>query len=641
MRHLIALSLLGLVLLAAVAVLYRQGERGIEREAERLAAEAHETRARALEAVRRELLGELEGLLAREGERPFYHWRHLYLPPDLVAKNVALVPSPLAARPPDPRVGLYFELRGGQLTSPAFLGQQSCAVEEAPSAWAEEIRPRLVELAGMSAVLEATFPAPQGGAAPGPFDSLERLDWFVCQTNAAPSVALNAAQELEEARYAQDWQQYQGRQGKLSGRYEPRSKGEGQTRGGELEVRRTPFTLRELGARGADGWPRWVIAARWVIVPAELGSGVAGSWLQGFALDLTHLRDDALPALVRRVVPPDDDPDPALSLRVDTLMRSGGSSPAHRASPVRVVPAARLIDGSRRPGSGVALSAPLEGVGLLHEGPLPDPRQLMRGSRQLLLGALVLALLVVALGAVILVRATLAERRLARQRSDFVAALTHELKAPLTGIRALSELLHEGLVSDEPRRREYYGSILGESERLGRLVQNVLDASRLERGAALQLACGEVAVGPLLGDLARHARPRLEAAGADLEVDLGELPPARADREAVGQVVANLLDNALKYGRAGGAPARIELRARAEGGRVVVEVRDHGPGIPPGERGRVFERFWRSPAAPREVGGAGLGLWIARAQARAMGGDLALVPVEGPGACFRLELPCA
>lgn len=652
MRRLAALFVLGLLLLGAVLVLYLQGQRGIEQEAERLASEARERRAAALTSVRRELEGELQALLAREGERPFFHWRHLYLPPDLVAKNVALVPSPIAGPPAEPLVELYFELRDQRVWSPAFLGLRDLAREQAPNEWAESIRLRLVELGGLRPELDRAFPPPEGGAAPTALDSLERLDWFACATNSGP-LLLNDAQQLEQEQYTEAWNAYQGRQGKASGAYEPRKQqGRGQNVApqgqqapqaqqvvepplrGEIDVRRTPLRLAAFQV-GADGWPRWLLAARWVVVPAAGPRAQPTSWLQGFALDVQRLRQEVLPGLMERIAPvrdPEDDPDPWTG----RLQAAGspGSGPVRRPGlavlPARAVP---LDAPSAR------LAAPLEELALVLPGAPPAPRELLRGSRQLLRGALLLALAVVGAGALILVRAALAERRLARQRSDFVAALTHELKAPLTGIRALAELLHEGVVSEDARRQEYYASILGESERLGRLVQNVLDASRLERGATLQLACRELALGPLVEEVARSVRPRLQAAGVELVTDVAELPPVLADREAVGQILSNLLDNALKYGRPAVGPQRIELLARPGGKGAVLAVRDHGPGIPPAQRERVFERYWRSPDAPREVGGAGLGLWIAREQARAMQGELSLVPAEGPGACFRLELP--
>src|SRR5207248_645219 len=125
---------------------------------------------------------------------------------------------------------------------------------------------------------------------------------------------------------------------------------------------------------------------------------------------------------------------------------------------------------------------------------------------------------------------------------------THELKAPLTGMRALTELLHDGVVTDEPKRREYYAAMLGECDRLAQLVQNVLTAARLERGA-LPLALVSLEPAPLLREVASGFARRLETLGYRFEVDVPDgLPRVRADRDAFLGVVTNLLDNAAKYG---------------------------------------------------------------------------------------------
>ncbi|MCO5169285.1 MAG: hypothetical protein M9894_23320 [Planctomycetes bacterium] len=122
MRRLIVVVGLGLVLALAVAVLYGLGRAGLASEARRLEDDARRARTTTLEAARDALAADLEALLRREAERPWYHWRALYLPPDLVATTLALVPSPLAERPQDPLVAVYFELRGGALGGPAAAG---------------------------------------------------------------------------------------------------------------------------------------------------------------------------------------------------------------------------------------------------------------------------------------------------------------------------------------------------------------------------------------------------------------------------------------------------------------------------------------------------------------------------------------
>lgn len=619
MRRLIALALLGGGLALAVAVLYALGRAGIASEARRLDDDDRRARAAALEAARDALAADLEALLRREAERPWYHWRALYLPPDLVATTLALVPSPLAERPPDPLVAAYFELRDGAISGPATAGEEPEAAADA--------RRALAALAPLAPALAAL-----GGEGP---PERELMDAFVCETNAAPEVKLQQLGELEDlpgqAMLKSEWDAYQSRVGKQSG---SPARAQQQRTSQPVEVRVFPLRWLRHG-EDPDGWPLAVVAARRVEAP-----GVA--WTQGFVLDLASLRARHLPLLLHRTGKQAADPgrerraalDPGeLAALEGTLAGRAAARPT-----ARVAPAGR----ARADQPQAALGGPLGGLVLVDDAPAADPREALGSSRALLDGALALALGVVVVGGAILLLAARSERRLARQRTDFVAALTHELKAPITGFRALTELLHEGLVPDEARRQEYYASMLAESERLSRLVQNVLDASRLERGA-LGVAPAPLDPRPLLEEAAGRFRPRLESEGFRLEVDLAaDLPETVADREAFAHVVANLLDNAAKYGRGAERVVRLEAGPVEEGARrwLRVVVRDRGPGVPAAERERVFERFYRG-SAPREVGGAGLGLAIARALARAMGGDLALEAAAGPGASFALRLPLA
>jgi signal transduction histidine kinase len=196
-----------------------------------------------------------------------------------------------------------------------------------------------------------------------------------------------------------------------------------------------------------------------------------------------------------------------------------------------------------------------------------------------------------------------------RLRRDLVANVSHELRTPISALQAELENLVDGI---EPPDPETLRTMLRQAERLGRLVAQLLDLSRLESGAVpLQRQAFEVA--PVLHDAAAEARLAAPEVGVTVHAEPGLV--VDGDPERVHQVVANLLSNATRYSPRGG---QVELRARAaqrvpRHPEVVIEVADQGPGIPDGEVQRVFERFYRTDAArASSQGGAGLGLAIAR-----------------------------
>jgi signal transduction histidine kinase len=207
----------------------------------------------------------------------------------------------------------------------------------------------------------------------------------------------------------------------------------------------------------------------------------------------------------------------------------------------------------------------------------------------------------------------------ARRRSDFVAAVSHELKTPLTSIRMYGEMLRDGLVSSDEKRSEYYTTITDESERLSRLIDNVLDFSRLEQNQrALSLVVGSLS--EAIRDAAEKLRTHVEREGFRLKLDLDDsIPTVQFDRDSVTQLVFNLVDNALKYARH--AETRdIEVGLHLESGRIELCVRDHGPGIPDDQLRRVFEPFYRvGEELTRTTEGTGIGLALVKELAESMG----------------------
>lgn len=623
-RVLLACGLAGLLVLA-VGVLYALGRLGLEAERRRLRAEAAARRQADLLAARQELADALAELVAREERRPYYHYQVAYVPPDVVATQTALVPSPLAEAPTEPLVRFYFEYRGGAFSLPAHGGAGSAtasALVPSPATAPDGggAAP-LARLRALAPSCERTLrQSPERPAREAVVDELiasynRNLDKVVAllgqaqrEREAGESSSASAQRVLSE-----DWLGYLRRGGNAPARFDAQKKA--RPKGG-LRVRLYPFV--PLRAGSADGWPEELVYVRRVEVGAE-------TWLQGFAVDLERLRGELLPRILARAADAKKgQPAPGLRKSLSSVPRS----------PLTVVPTS-----AARGRPSLPLAPPLQGVALAWRGPLPDPARALRGSELLLHGALALALLALAVGGGIARAALRGERRLARQRADFVAALTHELKAPLAGVRALAEVLHDGLVEDPDKQREYFATMLAECDRLGRLVQNVLGAARLERGlpAARREALDPR---PLLEDIAGRFAPRLETAGVRFEIDLpSALPEVRADAVALEHIVVNLLDNAAKYGK--GEASEACLRARPEERGLAVEVLDRGPGVPADEREAIFARFARGTRAPREIGGAGLGLAIARAHAVALGGTLEALERPGGGARFRLWLPLA
>jgi len=262
------------------------------------------------------------------------------------------------------------------------------------------------------------------------------------------------------------------------------------------------------------------------------------------------------------------------------------------------------------------------------------------GGGFVFIGLMLTAILVIAIlaGGSLLLWQARSSAADAAQKTSFVANVSHEFKTPLTTIRLYSELLEQGRVAESEKRGEYLRTIGRETQRLARLVNNVLDFSRLEQGRKkYQLAPLDLSVA--LAQLLDAHAPRIAESGLELKRDLPvEKVSVVTDRDAVEQIVLNLLDNACKYAAAGGE-AIVALHPRADGG-VEVRVGDRGPGVPAAHRERIFEKFHRvDDTLTAEKGGAGLGLSIARQLARGLGGDLTYEGRSGGGAEFVLYLP--
>jgi signal transduction histidine kinase len=228
-------------------------------------------------------------------------------------------------------------------------------------------------------------------------------------------------------------------------------------------------------------------------------------------------------------------------------------------------------------------------------------------------------------------------RRLSTLRADFVSLVSHELRSPMTAVIGAARTLQDRwrlLAADQ--REGLLALIAGETHRLTRLIQDVLDSSRIE-GGTFSYSFGDVDVADLVADAVAAAALAQDEVRVTSTVN-GTLPTVRGDRERLRQVFANLIENAIKYSRTDGS---VDVEASARGSVVRVEVRDHGPGIAPEHRRLIFEKFGRAKADGELKPGSGLGLFIARSIAEAHGGSLDVQAAAGRGATFVLELPAA
>ncbi len=239
-------------------------------------------------------------------------------------------------------------------------------------------------------------------------------------------------------------------------------------------------------------------------------------------------------------------------------------------------------------------------------------------------------------GGILLTRMTLKNMKDARQKTSFVSSVSHELKTPLTSIRMSAELLLSGRVSDVKKKDNYLSVIVSESERLTRLINNVLDFGKLEQGKK-NYRLTYVEVDRFLAQLIEAHRVRIAAQGLKIltRIEPGDFR-IRTDRDALEQVVLNLMDNVLKYA---GTGEYIQFVLARDPHAVLLTLCDDGPGIPGDRKEMIFEKFFRVDSSLTATQpGSGLGLSISRRILRDLGGDLYLEPGKETGCCFTARI---
>ncbi|MEZ4366501.1 MAG: HAMP domain-containing sensor histidine kinase [Kofleriaceae bacterium] len=618
MRTLVAAVLVLGALAAALLGWGLSGWAAVEQERTTLEAEARVAARSHARAVADLAAARLEALRHAESARPYFHYQNLFHDPR--GSDEAVVPSPLAAGPDDPQILGHF-----QLATSAAGGQPRVSMptlnDDVPELVAADRRD--VDLA-LRARLGVRAPALLALAPPAmsvaDVDATQVASTEPVRIRTRPPATSAQTIELSPAQYAQNiapnevYQQTRGAQ--RSQVVPPRPPA-------AAPVAHTARTTERTALRTTTATTTTITITvpplSWATLTDADGAADAvalrrvelpdATLVQGFMVDLAELRA--------------------------ALADAGGAEDERVDHPSTLVARAEVPPGEpviELPLRDLPWVVPIEEDAYLARI-APTVAALRPAFARRFVPIAVLAALCGALVVVLVARA----ERLARTRAQFAAAAAHELRTPLAGLQLYGDMLAGGL-GDPGKAATYAGRIAEDAARLGRVVANVLGFSQLERG--------NLSVRPRDGDLAaavratvERLRPALARTGAELALVAPAPVPARFDEDAVDRVVANLVDNAEKYGRAG-ADRRVVVTVVATAAGPTVEVRDHGPGVPPVAARRLFRPFSRGGDADAPSG-LGLGLSLSRALARAMGGELGHRPAPGGGAAFTLRLPPA
>ena len=592
-----------------------------------------------------EMERELTAWLRREEDRPFAQYRFFYVPEESPSQVVNLVRSPLSELPREPFVVCYFQIDpDGTISSPLWPGNEELA---AATGWrgspeiramAGLVRDTIGDFWSSGAAVPVRDEAPSGAEARDPrgrdlADILLRKRAF-----------FGVEEEAEEARTLlrsldRGARERRERPSKVSPSQAANVYNFSRDdRDNEVQIAIQSQSRGALPVEGQDderpGAELWTLTGE-----------VAAAIEETLAAKASETIEVRLEPLVGRLATADH-------LVLYRAVSIGGK--AYRQGLVLDVPELRAWLADRVLGGGelgayAAIVAPgssdLGGYSFRHRfaepfgavaaeivlAPLPGSS----GSVEIYALAVLLAAATVfglfALYRMVAVRLAYAERR-----SNFVSAVTHELKTPLTAIRMYSEMLRDGVVGDEASRERYYGIMTAESERLGRLVQNVLELSQLEQQKrSVKLVAGDVAA--VLEEVAGVVGPHAETQGFRLRLSVEpDLPPVRYDRDALVQVVFNLVDNALKYARSA-RDKEILLSCWRRRDGVALAVADRGPGVPRRHLKKIFEPFYRGEdELTRRSKGTGIGLALVRGLVEQMGGAVSGRNLSGGG--FEVEV---
>ena len=651
-RVAIAAVVMAALLAALLGAWYVTGTGDVH--ARQLAAESAPVAAATTRAgeLARQLRGELDQLVSREARRPYFHYQNLFHDPKASA-GPSVTPSPLASGPDDPLVLGYFQIDAdGHVTTPAIndefpqlselvhLVEHRAFRDAVARLLAKSLAPERAKPGTLVASIDPPGHAPIGGtegATPrgGSAESAIEPATTNATANPPPGTGTTIATrtldntpttiEIDTSSYAQN-----NNANAVYGQNVPRHVVPPVDAGvpdappdappPDAAVRETAVETvgvappppaakppprprpRPAPAKPAPAVTISISALEWHTLPFVGGPSLVavrqvqtpdGNFAQGFVVDRA--------ALTQWLADHDDD-----------LVAELHTGTAH--AEAEIVPGWELA---------------------VH----PNPRAVAAAASDAariataFLIKFVLVAAIAVLAALLVVWLVARAERYARERSQFAAAAAHELRTPLAGLQLYGDMLADGL-GDPGKLRDYARRMSEEASRLGRVVSNVLGFSQLERGnLSIDPKPGNVAAA--LRELAEHAQPALDRAGAMIALDVPEELAARFDRDALARIIGNLVDNAEKYAR-GAADRTIELGAKQVGAHVEISVRDHGGGVanPAG----LFTAFHRGVTADGPAG-LGLGLALSRSLAQAMGGELTYRTGDD-GATFIVTLPC-
>jgi signal transduction histidine kinase len=632
------------------------------------------------------LRAELGDIIAREVSRPYFHYQNLYRDPR-ASESIAVAPSPLAGSPPDPLVRGYFQIDGkGTVTTPTLnddvpelswnLADSTAFRTAVASSLGDALRPpqhpelvAQIDAAPLAKRKQIAAVAPKKQvndlvAQQAALQDTQKTRALQQQQELPPSDAKQVeqvavfepqTQEVSRNLYSQNRVSNQiyleNSPSQDSSSSPPAVKGEVRVvdagvpdsippdaqltvEGGEHNIdfktvdgdktatnalepvsEKKQVVVAKSVAKKAKPVSEQVLKApndtvTIVVSPLELSTRRIGDKAELVATRIVDLPDETLRqgfvidrAAVARWIA-SHDPDATFDA-ADTA-KPGISAAVQDGWVIRVTPPAAAMAAASLEADAIA-----------------------KGFMFRFIGAAFVATLAAAMVLLLVARA----EKLAQERSQFAAAAAHELRTPLAGLQLYGDMLADGL-GDPDKQRDYAKRMAEEAARLGRVVSNVLGFSQLERGnLSVEARVGDVS--EELRMIVERVTPTLERAGAKLEIEIDDGLRAKFDRDALARIVANLLDNAEKYGR-GAEDRTIGVRAVSVNG-VEITVEDRGAGVPEKAQDKLFEAFARGVTADGPAG-LGLGLALSRSLARAMGGELLFRPRDGGGAIFVVRL---